>query len=63
MGAQISPPFDLHSSAGTQTKAIDPVQRFRWALRFPGISPAAGKVLAALADHADPKEADVLPFG
>ena len=36
-----------------QSQAVDPVSRFRWALSFPGISPAAGKVLAALADHAD----------
>ena len=36
-----------------QYRAVDPISRFRWALSFPGISPAAGKVLAALADHAD----------
>ena len=36
-----------------QYRAVDPVSRFRWALSFPGVFPAAGKVLAALADHAD----------
>ena len=46
--------FDLRSSVGAQTKAVDPVSRFRWALSFPGIAPAAGKVLAALADHGVP---------
>ena len=61
MGAQISPRFDLRSSAGAQTKAIDPVSRFRWALSFPGIAPAAGKVLAALADHADQRKLTCFP--
>ena len=36
-----------------QYRAVDPVSRFRWAISFPGVSPVAGKVLAALADHAD----------
>ena len=53
--------FDLRSSVGAQTKAIDPVQRFRWALSFPGIAPAAGKVLAALADHADQRKLTCFP--
>ena len=61
MGAQISPRFDMRSRAGAQTKAIDPVQRFRWALSFPGIAPAAGKVLAALADHADQRKLTCFP--
>ena len=53
--------FDLRSSVGAQTKAIDPVQRFRWALSFQGISHAAGKVLAALADHADQRKLTCFP--
>ena len=61
MGAQISPRFDMRSRAGAQTKAIDPVSRFRWALSFPGIAPAAGKVLAALADHADQRKLTCFP--
>ena len=40
-------------SSKKQHRAVDPVSRFRWALSFPGVFPAAGKVLAALADHAD----------
>ena len=61
MGAQISPRFDMRSRAGAQTKAIDPVQRFRWALSFQGISHGAGKVLAALADHADQRKLTCFP--
>ena len=53
--------FDLRSSVGAQTKAVDPVSRFRWALSFPGIAPAAGKVLAALADHADQRKLTCFP--
>ena len=53
--------FDLRPSVGAQTKAIDPVQRFRWALSFQGISHAAGKVLAALADHADQRKLTCFP--
>ena len=36
-----------------QQESVDPVARFMWALSFPGVSHAAGKVLAALASHAD----------
>ena len=46
-------PQTEHSHYTPLTQKHDPVSRFRWALRFPGVSPAAGKVLAALADHAD----------
>ena len=53
--------FDLRSSAGAQTKAVDPVSRFRWALSFQGISHGAGKVLAALADHADQRKLTCFP--
>ena len=53
--------FDLRPSVGAQTKAVDPVSRFRWALSFPGIAPAAGKVLAALADHADQRKLTCFP--
>ena len=53
--------FDMRSSVGAQTKAVDPVSRFRWALSFPGIAPAAGKVLAALADHADQRKLTCFP--
>ena len=53
--------FDLRSSAGAQTKAVDPVSRFRWALSFQGISHGAGKVLVALADHADQRKLTCFP--
>ena len=52
---------DLRSSVGAQTKAVDPVSRFRWALSFQGISHGAGKVLAALADHADQRKLTCFP--
>ena len=42
-------------------RAVDPVSRFRWALSFPGVSPAAGKVLAALAYHADQQKLTCWP--
>ena len=58
---QTSPSFDMRSRAGAQTKAVDPVSRFRWALSFQGISHAAGKVLAALADHADQRKLTCFP--
>ena len=44
-----------------QYRAVDPVSRFRWALQFPDISHAAGKVLAALADHADQRRLTCWP--
>ena len=44
-----------------QSRAVDPVSRFRWALSFPGVSPAAGKVLAALAYHADQQKLTCWP--
>ena len=44
-----------------QYRAVDPISRFRWALSFQGISPAAGKVLAALADHADQRKLTCWP--
>ena len=53
--------FDLRSSVGAQTKAIDPVARLMWALAFPGVSHAAGKVLAALASHADQRKLTCWP--
>ena len=40
-------------TSNKQYRAVDPVSRSRWALAFPNISHAAGKVLLALADHAD----------
>ena len=58
---QTHPRFDMRSRPGAQTKGLDPVSRFRWALSFPGIAPAAGKVLAALADHADQRKLTCFP--
>ena len=51
---------------GTQTskkqqESVDPVARLMWALSFPGVSHAAGKVLAALASHADQQKLTCWP--
>ena len=51
---------------GTQTskkqqESVDPVARLMWALSFPGVSHAAGKVLAALASHADQRKLTCWP--
>ena len=42
-------------------KLLTPSPRFRWALSFQGISHGAGKVLAALADHADQRKLTCFP--
>ena len=42
-------------------RVIDPVTRFRWAISFQDITPVAGKVLAALADHADQRKLTCWP--
>ena len=44
-----------------QQESVDPVSRFMWALSFPGVSHAAGKVLAALAYHADQQKLTCWP--
>ena len=45
----------------TSKKQYQPVERFRWALSFAGVSPAARLVLAALADHADQRKLTCFP--
>ena len=52
MGAQTSK---------NQQESVDPVARLMWALAFPGVSHAAGKVLAALASHADQRKLTCWP--
>ena len=42
MGAQISPRFDLRSSAGAQTKAIDPVSKVQMGPILPGYRSSGG---------------------
>ena len=44
-----------------QQESVDPVARLMWALSFPGVSHAAGKVLAALASHADQQKLTCWP--
>ena len=44
-----------------QQESVDPVARLMWALSFPGVSHAAGKVLAALASHADQRKLTCWP--
>ena len=44
-----------------QQESVDPVARLMWALAFPGVSHAAGKVLAALASHADQRKLTCWP--
>ena len=62
MGAQTSPRFDMRSRAGAQTNPIDPVAKAhdgRWP--SPVSLHAAGKVLAALASHADQRKLTCWP--
>ena len=53
--------FDLRSSAGAQTKAVDPVSRFRWGLELPGHLSWCWKGSCGPGRPRRPKEVDVLP--